>query len=73
METSRDTISLFTMFFLISPSTSYNNVPLFIENPWQQLVHLLANDLNLNIKENVDKIGKIYQYPPHPLWLVKIL
>ena len=53
------------MFFLISPSTCYNSVPLFIENPWQQLVHLLDNDLNLNIKENVDKIGKIYQYPPH--------
>ena len=52
-------------FFLISPSTCYNSVPLFIENPWQQLGHLLDNDLNLNIKENVDKIGKIYQYPAH--------
>ena len=64
METSRDTIYLFTMFFFISPSTCNNRVPLFIEKPWQ-LVHLLENDLNINIKENVDKIGNIYQYPPH--------
>ena len=52
------------MFFFISPSTCYNSVPLFIKKPWQ-LVHLLENDLNINIKENVDKTGKIYQYPPH--------
>ena len=40
------------MFFFISPSTCYNSVPLFIKKAWQ-------------LKENVDKTGKIYQYPPH--------